>query len=159
MTKEALLKDLAIIALLIIIGALVYLTIERREAPITRQEVATSTETIPMDSMNSALKINIITEGTGTVAENGKTVSVNYRGTLADGTQFDSSYDRNEPLTFILGGGQVIQGWELGILGMKVGEKRKLTIPPELGYGPNGFPPVIPANATLTFDVELVAVQ
>lgn len=73
-----------------------------------------------------------------------------YRGTLQDGSQFDASYDRGSPLDFQLGAGQVIQGWDQGLLDMAVGEKRKLTIPPEMGYGARGFPPVIPANAVLS---------
>ena len=73
-----------------------------------------------------------------------------YRGTLADGSQFDASYDRGKPLDFTLGAGQVIKGWDQGLLDMAIGEKRKLTIPPEMGYGARGFPPVIPANAELS---------
>ena len=86
-------------------------------------------------------------------------VNVHYRGTLANGKEFDSSYSRNQPFQFKLGAGQVIKGWEQGFAGMKVGGKRKLTIPPALGYGANGAPPVIPPNATLIFDVELLDVQ
>lgn len=88
-------------------------------------------------------------------AKNGDLVSVHYSGYLADGTKFDSSYDRNSPLTFRLGSGQVIKGWEQGILDMCPGEERKLTIPPELGYGTRGIGP-IPPNAELIFDTELV---
>lgn len=88
----------------------------------------------------------------------GKTVSVNYTGTLTDGTKFDSSYDRNQPFDFQLGAGQVIKGWDQGVAGMKVGGKRKLVIPPGLGYGAqaNGK---IPANSTLIFEVELLSVK
>lgn len=96
--------------------------------------------------------------GTGDEAVSGKTVSVNYVGTLTDGTKFDSSYDRNEPFEFKLGAGEVIKGWDQGVAGMKVGGKRKLVIPPDLGYGAqaNGK---IPANSTLVFEVELLAVK
>lgn len=96
--------------------------------------------------------------GTGDEAVAGKTVSVNYLGTLTDGTKFDSSYDRNQPFEFKLGGGQVIQGWDQGVAGMKVGGKRKLVIPASLGYGAsaNGS---IPANSTLVFEIELLAVK
>jgi len=97
--------------------------------------------------------------GTGAEATAGKQVSVQYTGKLTDGTVFDSSYKRNEPFSFTLGSGQVIPGWEQGILGMKVGGKRKLTIPPALAYGPNGVPGAIPPNAVLIFDVELLKVQ
>ncbi len=96
--------------------------------------------------------------GTGDEAMAGKTVSVNYTGTLTDGTKFDSSYDRNQPFDFQLGAGQVIKGWDQGVAGMKVGGKRKLVIPPGLGYGAqaNGK---IPANSTLIFEVELLSVK
>ncbi|OVF04500.1 putative Tacrolimus-binding protein [Clavispora lusitaniae] len=91
-------------------------------------------------------------------AKNGNTVSVHYSGYLTDGTQFDSSYNRGSPISFTLGSGQVIQGWEQGIHNMCVGEKRKLTIPPSLGYGNRNVGP-IPANSELIFDVELMDVQ
>ena len=105
------------------------------------------------------LKIEDQVVGTGAEAIKGKTVSVHYTGWLTDGKKFDSSKDRGQPFQFPLGGGRVIQGWDEGVAGMKVGGKRKLTIPPEKGYGPNGFPPVIPANATLVFEVELLGVR
>lgn len=104
------------------------------------------------------LKIQDVVVGTGAEAKNGDTVTVNYVGTLDNGTKFDSSYDRKQPFTFPLGMNQVIKGWDLGVLGMKVGGKRTLVIPPELGYGAGGYPPVIPQNATLHFTVELLAV-
>ena len=109
-------------------------------------------------AVSKDLQITDITVGTGAEAVAGKKISVNYIGTLADGTKFDSSYDRNQPFEFTLGTGQVIAGWDQGVAGMKVGGKRKLVIPPSLGYGAkaNGS---IPANSTLTFEVELVAVQ
>ncbi|TXT13325.1 hypothetical protein VHUM_00692 [Vanrija humicola] len=90
---------------------------------------------------------------------NGDKLSMHYTGTLEDGSKFDSSRDRNQPLDFTIGKGQVIQGWEQGLLDMCVGEKRVLTIPSNLGYGSRGFPPVIPADATLIFDVELVDIK
>jgi FKBP-type peptidyl-prolyl cis-trans isomerase len=96
--------------------------------------------------------------GTGTEATAGQRVKVHYTGTLTDGSKFDSSRDRNRPFEFVLGGGQVIKGWDQGVAGMKVGGRRKLVIPPDLGYGARGFPPVIPANATLVFDIELLEV-
>ncbi len=105
------------------------------------------------------MKSEDIEVGTGDEAKAGKSVSVHYTGRLVDGSKFDSSVDRNEPFVFSLGAGQVIQGWDRGVQGMRVGGKRKLTIPPELGYGARGFPPVIPANATLVFDIELLAVK
>ena len=97
--------------------------------------------------------------GTGTEASTGKKVTVNYAGTLTNGTKFDSSYDRNEPFIFNLGAGEVIKGWDQGVTGMKVGGKRKLTIPASLGYGATGAGGVIPPNATLIFEVELLKVE
>lgn len=89
----------------------------------------------------------------------GDVLHMHYRGTLEDGTEFDSSYNRGDPLTFTLGSGQVIRGWDQGLLAMCVGEKRKLVIPPELAYGSRGAPPTIPGDATLTFEVELVKID
>lgn len=105
------------------------------------------------------LKIETLSDGEGEEAVVGDTVSVNYRGTLLDGTQFDSSYERDAPFQFTLGENRVIQGWEQGVLGMKVGEKRKLTIPSVLGYGEVGSPPAIPASAGLIFEIELLEIK
>lgn len=105
---------------------------------------------------NQELKIEILREGTGKGAKNGDTVTVHYTGTLTDGTKFDSSLDRGQPFSFQLGSGVVIQGWDRGLLGMKTGEKRRLTIPPSLGYGKRGAGAVIPSNATLIFEVEML---
>lgn len=104
------------------------------------------------------LKIEDLKAGVGDEAVTDKKVTVNYKGMLTDGTQFDSSYDRDEPFSFTLGAGQVIAGWEKGVVGMKVGGKRKLTIPPELGYGAQQVGK-IPANSTLIFEVELLKVE
>lgn len=97
--------------------------------------------------------------GTGVQAQAGDTVAVHYTGTLADGTKFDSSFDRNEPIEFVLGQRAVIEGWDEGIALMKEGGKATLVIPPALGYGGGGIPGVIPGDATLIFDVELVSIQ
>jgi FKBP-type peptidyl-prolyl cis-trans isomerase len=102
------------------------------------------------------LKIEELAIGSGKEAKPGQTVSVHYRGTLTNGSVFDESYKRGQPFQFALGGGQVIRGWDIGVAGMKEGGKRRLTIPPSLGYGPQGSPPVIPPNATLIFEVELL---
>lgn len=107
---------------------------------------------------DSGLKIEDLTVGDGDEATAGKQVTVHYTGWLENGSKFDSSLDRNDPFRFKLGGGMVIRGWDEGVAGMKVGGKRKLTIPAQLGYGARGAGGVIPPNATLIFDVELLAV-
>lgn len=104
------------------------------------------------------LVIEDLTVGTGTAAAAGQTVKVHYTGWLTDGKKFDSSKDRNDPFVFPLGAGRVIRGWDEGVQGMQVGGKRKLTIPPEMGYGARGAGGVIPPNATLVFEVELLEV-
>lgn len=108
---------------------------------------------------NNMLEIETIVKGSGTEAKVGDNLTVHYTGTLEDGTKFDSSVDRGTPFNFILGIGQVIEGWEKGMEGMKVGEKRKLTIQPEYAYGERGVPGVIPPNATLIFEVELLEIN
>ncbi len=105
------------------------------------------------------MKVEILKEGSKNAAKSGDTVTVNYVGTLENGTKFDSSIDRGTPFSFVLGQNRVIQGWELGVLGMKIGEKRKLTIPPELGYGAAGAGGVIPPNATLIFEIDLLGIN
>ena len=103
------------------------------------------------------MKTEKITSGTGASPKKGETVTVHYTGWLTDGTKFDSSLDRNEPFSFVLGTGQVIQGWDQGVAAMLVGDKVKLTIPPDLAYGRAGYPGAIPPNATLIFEVELLS--
>ncbi len=104
------------------------------------------------------LQVEDLKVGEGAEAKSGNNVTVHYTGTLTNGKKFDSSRDRGQGFSFRLGGGQVIKGWDLGVAGMKVGGSRKLTIPPELGYGARGFPPVIPPNSVLVFEVELLSV-
>jgi FKBP-type peptidyl-prolyl cis-trans isomerase FkpA len=105
---------------------------------------------------DSGLKYEDLAEGEGATAEAGQRVLVHYTGWLTDGTKFDSSVDRNDPFQFALGKGMVIRGWDEGVAGMKVGGRRRLTIPPQLGYGAQGAGGVIPPNATLVFEVELL---
>jgi FKBP-type peptidyl-prolyl cis-trans isomerase len=125
----------------------------------TTENTAASSATTDAAKAESDLKIENVKEGAGAEAVNGKQVSVHYTGTLTDGKKFDSSVDRGQPFKFVLGAGQVIRGWDLGVAGMKVGGKRKLTIPPQLGYGERGAGGVIPPNATLLFEVELLEVN
>jgi FKBP-type peptidyl-prolyl cis-trans isomerase FkpA len=109
--------------------------------------------------MNQALDIVDVKVGTGAEARSGSSVTVHYVGTLTNGKKFDSSRDRGKGFDFKLGAGQVIKGWDEGVAGMKVGGLRKLTIPPEMAYGARGFPPVIPPDSTLVFEVELLEVR
>ena len=105
------------------------------------------------------MKVEKVTSGNGASPQQGNTVTVHYTGWLPDGTKFDSSVDRGEPFSFVLGAGLVIQGWDQGVAGMRVGDKTRLTIPPELAYGQQGYPGAIPPNATLIFEVELLSVS
>ena len=111
----------------------------------------------PSPSADGTLVSQDLVVGTGATAATGDTVTVNYVGTLTNGTKFDSSYDRGQPFTFRLGAGQVIAGWDQGVVGMRVGGKRRLTIPPSLGYGGQANGP-IPANSTLIFEIELLSI-
>lgn len=113
----------------------------------------------PLPEPPKTLEVKDETVGTGAEALSGKKIKVHYTGTLLNGTKFDSSRDRSEPFEFTLGTGQVIKGWDDGVKGMKVGGRRTLRIPPDLGYGAAGSPPKIPGGAGLVFEVELVAVE
>jgi len=105
------------------------------------------------------LEVEVLQRGEGAQAQTGDNISVHYEGVLTDGTKFDSSLDRGQPFSFTLGEGKVIQGWEQGVLGMAIGERRKLTIPAHLGYGDSGAGALIPPGATLIFEVELLAIN
>lgn len=122
-------------------------TSEQKEADLTTVTTA------------SGLKYIDLLEGTGATPKNGQTVVVHYTGTLGDGTKFDSSLDRKQPFSFMLGVGKVIKGWDEGLASMKVGGKRKLIIPPDLGYGARAVSDKIPANSTLIFEVELLEIR
>lgn len=135
------------------------------ETMISQTPIATLTGTSQPEpaageliTLSSGLKIQDIVVGTGAKATQGDAVAVHYVGTLTNGTKFDSSRDRGQPFVFVLGAGNVIQGWEIGVPGMKVGGKRKLIIPPQLAYGERGAGDMIPPNATLVFEVELLEV-
>lgn len=112
-----------------------------------------------MATTASGLAYEDTQEGTGVQPRTGQTASVHYTGRLTDGTVFDSSHKRNAPFQFVVGRGQVIKGWDEGVASMRVGGRRTLTVPPELGYGPSGIAGVIPPSATLVFDVELLEVN
>jgi peptidylprolyl isomerase len=129
---------------------------------LTQPEASTMTESMPRENVittDSGLQYVEVLEGTGALPTAGQTVVVHYTGTLEDGTKFDSSRDRGQPFKFPLGAGRVIKGWDEGIATMKIGGQRTLIIPSELGYGSRGAGGVIPPNATLIFDVELLGVE
>jgi len=118
------------------------------------------TQAAPLPPGPTKLEVVDVTVGTGRDAKTGDTVHVQYTGTLTNGTKFDSSYDHGgEPFKFTVGKGEVIKGWDQGVVGMKVGGKRRLRIPADLGYGANGSPPTIPADAGLVFEVELISID
>lgn len=133
------------------------------EQPQTQPQQSAD-ESAPVDTTGLAedvteLVVEDLVVGDGAEAKSGNLVTVHYTGWLTDGTKFDSSLDRGQPFEFVLGQAQVISGWDAGVAGMKVGGKRKLTIPPDMGYGAQGAGSAIPPNATLVFEVELLAVQ
>ena len=142
---------------LVVVGFFL-LTKKDENKNISALQTPTPSATILENNMDE-LKIEDLVVGSGEEAVSGKKVTVNYSGTLINGTKFDSSYDRGVPFSFNLGAGEVIKGWDQGVAGMKVGGKRKLTIPSSLGYSEAGAGDVIPPNATLIFEVELLKVE
>ncbi len=147
-------KRFLYVGLILLAAGLVYYFGFYRNTPVYKEVKEQSN----MENNIPGLQIEILKEGNGTAAVNGNTVIVNYLGTLENGIKFDSSYDRGEPFSFVLGQGYVIKGWEYGVLGMKIGEKRKLTIAPELAYGSRQVG-TIPPNSTLIFEVELLEIK
>ena len=144
MDKKVLITGVIIILIIVVAG--VYFLLQNN-SPYNNYE------------MIKGMKVEILKQGTGAQAKTGDTVTVNYVGALENGIKFDSSIDRGTPFPFTLGENRVIKGWELGVLGMRAGEKRKLTIPPELGYGSAGAGGVIPPNATLIFEVDMLKID
>lgn len=160
-------RNIAITLLIVVVGIGLFATYRSKQPQTATGDAAESWQTLQstlgaktttMETVTE-LKKEDIREGTGNEAVSGKEVTVHYTGTLTDGSKFDSSKDGGEPFVFNLGAGQVIKGWDQGVVGMKVGGIRKLTIPSELGYGSRGAAPVIPPNATLVFEVELLDVK
>jgi len=148
-------KVLIVIIIIIVVLGGYFLLVNKPSdnQPVGEQKINSQNDEI------QTVKTEILQEGSGEPAKTGDKVLVHYTGRLQDGTKFDSSVDRGTPFPFTLGQNRVIQGWELGVLGMKVGEKRKLTIPSELGYGSQGTGGLIPPNATLIFEVELLKIN
>ena len=151
---------ISVVSVLILAGGVYYLISNKNTTPVDN-EINLVEEQEEMNTVQDfdEFTFNTITPGTGAEAVLGNKVSVHYEGTLIDGTKFDSSYDRGTPFEFILGGGEVIQGWEEGVLGMKVGEVRELKIPSSMGYGEYGADSMIPGKAGLIFKIELLEIK
>jgi FKBP-type peptidyl-prolyl cis-trans isomerase len=154
-------KSIVILVIIVILIAVAIYFLVRPESSVSQNQPQSQDQNqqTPTSYDIQGMKVEILTQGSGNAAKSGDTVTVNYVGTLQNGTKFDSSIDRGQPFEFTLGQNGVIQGWELGVAGMKVGEKRKLTIPPELGYGSQGAGGIIPPNATLIFEIDLLGIK
>lgn len=165
MNKDYLIA-IGLIALAVIVFELGFANVDPSPSYLKEKEVEINKEVQseniikPNKEETMKLVIDVLKEGSGEqVTKAGDNISVHYTGTLENGTKFDSSVDRGKPFSFTVGAGEVIKGWDQGLLSMKVGEKRKLTIPSDLGYGPRGAGNVIPPNATLIFEVELISID
>ena len=154
-----------VLVVVVVIGILIFISTHKKVDTSSglSQGTQTNMQNIQQPAQVPGVKVTITQEGTGAAAKSGDTVAMNYIGRLADGTVFDSNVDPKfqhvEPFVFTIGAGMVIKGWDVGVAGMKTGEKRTLVIDPDYGYGAAGAGGVIPPNATLTFDVELVAIK
>ncbi|KKR77052.1 MAG: Peptidyl-prolyl cis-trans isomerase [Candidatus Levybacteria bacterium GW2011_GWA2_40_8] len=155
MNQRVIFSLLAIIILLV----LGFVILRERQSPAPSTEEFNFQPITPTQPPGTTLKIEDLRIGTGSAVKEGDIVVINYEGRLSSGQVFDSSYARNAPFETEIGVGRVIEGWDKGLLGMKIGGKRKLTIPPNLGYGSRGVPNVIPPNSTLIFEVELLDVK
>ncbi len=155
MSKTSIITSLAILAVVVAGGAYFIFTNQNENTASLQQNQQEQTPANTSYEIQG-MKVEILKEGSGDPIGTGDKATVDYVGTLQNGAKFDSSIDRGEPFSFTLGENKVIKGWELGVLGMKVGEKRKLTVPPELAYGNQAVGGVIPANSTLIFEVDLL---
>lgn len=161
--KKGYILMISVLIVLAVITGLVYITINKKNNSAPTDQQVGEEQNINMGNLPDGVKVTILKESTGEVAKTGDTVAMNYTGTLANGTTFDSNVDPKfqhvEPFFFTIGAGQVIKGWDIGVAGMKIGEKRKLELSPDFAYGATGAGGVIPPNATLTFEVELLAIK
>ena len=159
-TAQTVQSVIYIIIIVVIVGGLSYFGF-RSQKPT--ENITTNNIPTTMNTLDNGLQYEVIQEGTGIEAKNGDIAVVNYTGTLQDGTVFDSNvlpeFKHVMPFEFTIGSGQVIKGWDIGVAGMKVGEKRKLVLPADLAYGPRAVGALIPANATLVFEVELTGIK
>lgn len=151
-------KTFFAVVILIVVGGIIW-TVLQKPGKTDNSTQKSASPTVNSGGSMQKLQTKTILAGNGNKVKSGDTISVHYTGKLTNETVFDSSRTRNVPFEFTIGQGQVIEGWEQGIIGMQIGEKRTLTIPPELGYGEFGSPPAIPPNATLIFDVELIEIK
>ncbi|MFH0818826.1 MAG: FKBP-type peptidyl-prolyl cis-trans isomerase [Patescibacteria group bacterium] len=157
MEKKLVIKILIILAVFAALFLfIINIDVKKEAVPANNND----NQNINQNNMDQELKIEVLQPGAGDrKTKAGDTISVHYTGTLEDGTKFDSSVDRGTPFSFTLGAGQVIKGWDQGLLDMQVGEKRKLTIPSDLGYGSSGAGNIIPPDATLIFETELISID